>query len=198
MKKFIITSIYSQGSQAAVQGGHASDELSLIMKKENSKLSELYWNWAENFKTYVFLEMGNPKEIETLENWIKENKKTLNVPSAKFKEPALNNTVTACSFVAPKKLCENIQYNIKNLLTKLKQKGLKKLEFDNESFDFFKKELNGRWEDLEGYYPVVFNFVKKGKIEVIVEEEEKYRNLGSYTPEEFNFFLKVRFLRLAK
>ena len=46
MKKFIVTSLYSQGSQAAVQGGHASDELSLKMKKEDSSLSEMYWDWS--------------------------------------------------------------------------------------------------------------------------------------------------------
>lgn len=196
MKKFIVTSLYSQGSQAAVQGGHASDELSLKMNKESTELSELYWDWAENFKTYVYLEVGSPKEIENLENWISENKDELKVSSAHFKEEALNDTITACSFVAPTKLCENIQYNVKNLLTKMKQKGLKKFEFDKESFEFFENEFSGDWEDLAGYYPVRF-VLEENKVKVIVEGEETMC-LGSYTPVELNFFLKVRFLRLAK
>lgn len=195
LKKFIITSIYSKGSQAAVQGGHASDELSLKMKKEDTVLSKLYWTWSEEFKTYVYLEVGSPKEIEKLENWISENKDELEVSSANFKEEELNNTVTACCFVAPKKLCENIQYNVKNLLTKMKEKGLRKFEFDKESFKFFEENFSGSWEDLAGYYPV--HFVMNGdKIKVFVKAEETMC-LGSYTPNEFNFFLKVRFLRLA-
>ncbi len=196
MKKFIVTSLYSQGSQAAVQGGHASDELSLKMKKEDSSLSEMYWDWSENFKTYVYLEVGSPKEILALETWISENQKALGVPSAHFKEEELNDSVMACSFVAPTKLCENIQYNVKNLLTKMKENGLKKFEFDDEAFDFFKKEFSGSWEDVAGYYPVHF-VLEENKIKVLVYAEETMC-LGSYTPVEFNFFLKVRFLRLAK
>ena len=196
MKKFIVTSLYSQGSQAAVQGGHASDELSLKMKKENSSLSKLYWEWAENFKTYVFLEVGSPKEIENLENWLSENKEELNVASAHFKEEALNDSITACSFVAPTKLCENIQYNIQNLFNLLKEKGLQKFEFDEETFEFFKEEFCGSWKDVAGYYPV--HFISEGdKIKVLVYGEET-KCLGYYTPVEFNFFLKVRFLRLAR
>lgn len=196
MKKFIVTSLYSQGSQVAVQGGHASDELSLKMKKEDTELSKMYWDWSENFKTYVQLEVGSPREVAKLENWISENEKELRVPSAHFKEVELNDSVTACSFVAPTKLCENIQYNVKNLLTKMKEKGLKKFEFDDESFDFFKEEFSGSWEDLAGYYPVHF-VIEGDKIKVFVYAEETMY-LGSYTPVEFNFFLKVRFLRLAK
>lgn len=197
MKKFIITTLYSQGSQAAVQGGHASDEHSLLMHQEKSELSDLYWEWSKNHKTYVYLEVGQPKEIVDLYTWLKENEDSLNVSSAIFKEEALNDTVTAMSLVAPSKLCEGIQFNVKNLLNKLKEVDDSVVEFDEKAISLFKDELVS-WKDLAGYFPVQFFYDKESEgLRVVVHAEEK-KELGVYNIQELNFFLKFRFLRLAK
>jgi hypothetical protein len=197
LKKFIATLQYCQGSQASIQGGHASDELSLLMHSENSELSDLYWEWAENHKTYVFLELGTQAQVIDLHNWLTD-KEDLKVSSAIFKEEALNNSVTAISFVAPTKLCENIQFNVKNLLNKLKTLDDSLFEFTEKSFDLFKEELVF-WRDTDGYIPIQFIY-DRGLIRVVElnKERDVSREIGNYTFEELNFFLRVRFLSLKR
>ena len=196
MKKFIITTLYSQGAQAGIQGGHASDEHSLLMHKEKGKLSDLYWKWSEEFKTYVYLEVGHPVQLVELYDWLHQSE-DLNISSAIFKEEALNDTVTALSLVAPTKLCEGIQFNVKNLLTKLKTIDCSILEFNERAIEVFKEELIS-WRDVEGYVPIQFFYDEQSEGIKIVELGEENRDIGIYSINELNFFLKFRFLPLKR
>jgi hypothetical protein len=191
MKKFIITSLYSQARQASIQGGHASDELALAVgrgKYTNTPLADIYWDWNEQHKTYVDVEVGSPKDIISLFDWLRENEKELQAPSAIFKEEALNDSVTALSFVAPSKLCLNIQHFVSAFL-KVLQKKHKCTSFS---------ELKGK-SVHEIFNDAFLDFSVQFQIEdevITVRLNDSEEDPIEYTFAEFDFFVMFRHLRL--
>jgi hypothetical protein len=189
MKKYIIASMYHQGSQAFIQGGHASDELALSVidgDYTGTPLGDLYIDWNKNHKTYVNLEMNDQLTLMELHDWIKENQDSLSIPIAFFKEPMLNDTVTAISFVAPTKLSVNLQFTVRNLKDHIKKVGnLNSFHNILQSFNYL-CEVSG----------VKVDYCSKKEIFEFsyMQGEEKIEY--SYNAVELDYFLKVRFIRM--
>lgn len=120
-KLYTITSNYSQGSQVQIQGTHASDELFLRFEEEykNTSLGNVFYAWMKHDKTRVDLKINSPEDIEKIAYFFETYSKDLNIPFATFQEPALRNSTTAISFVAPDILCHPIQYAIRDLFFEL-------------------------------------------------------------------------------
>lgn len=100
---YVIVSHYSQGIQAAVQGGHALVELAY--RGESSVVKE----WASADKTLIFLRGGEPNDLDKLHRdlqnaWMNISIEKLlfePVPVARFQEPALGNVTTAVATILP-------------------------------------------------------------------------------------------------
>ncbi len=122
-KLYTITSNYSQGSQAQIQGIHSSDELFLRYEQEykNTVLGTIFFNWLDKDKTRVDLKINKPSDIEKLAELFQTYSDELSIPFAVFQEPELRFTTTAISFVAPDVLCHPIQYAIRDLFFELKK-----------------------------------------------------------------------------
>ena len=153
---------------------------------KDTVLGKVYLEWNKKHKTYVFLELPSQIEILELHSWLTEHEDTLSVPSAIFKEPALNDSVTAISFVAPEKLCLNIQFLVRNF----------------KNFLIEEHQINDFLEVKSGinYFCKISNChinyeVEKESFRVVVPEDgemvEHFFNVY-----ELEYFIKVRFLRL--
>lgn len=116
-KLFSITSMYSLAAQENIQATHADDELCLkvIQKELNLQENINYTDWITNFKTRVSLKVHSPKDVEKLSLFLEENKYELNIPFASFREPEMNDSMTAISLVAPLELCHPLQKEVNHL-----------------------------------------------------------------------------------
>jgi len=116
-KLYTITSNYSQGSQAQIQGTHASDELLLKFLEQytGNPLGDIFFKWLKEDKTRVDLKINSPKDIEKMADFFHNYSKDLSIPYAIFQEPELNNSTTAISFVGPDDLCHPIQSAVTDL-----------------------------------------------------------------------------------
>ncbi len=81
--------------QQGIQASHAIVEYSL---KESSSIQHLYQQWALNHKTIIILNAGTTGHFSSMENH-KKNLDKLKVEYSTFREPDLNNTMTAIVFI---------------------------------------------------------------------------------------------------
>lgn len=192
-KLYTITSNYSQGSQAFIQGIHASDELFLRYEKEykNTLLGNIFFNWLDKDKTRVDLKINKPTDIENLAALFAQHSESLLVPFAIFQEPELKNTTTAISFVAPDILCHPVQYAIKDLFFELK----KLKDEDTKINSFLDNFCISRVLNLVKFYSNGCTFLLSGQTNnVTIEYDDVSIELN---PAQLEFYRIVRHLPLS-
>ena len=191
MKKFIITASYHQAAQNLVQGGHSSDELALEVmdgRYKDTNLGDLYLEWNKEHKTYVNLELNNQFQIIELYDWFIENEDMLSVSCAIFKEPMLNDSVTAITLVAPQKLCYNIQYFVKGFQSHIAE-NYQTTDFHNlKDFIDYDCKMSG----------CKLSYNKKSRVFEVSFDNNGEEVVEKYNAFEMEFFLKIRFLPLKK
>lgn len=96
--------------QQAIQFGHAVVEYGLKYFKTRE-----YQHWAKNHKTFIILNGGTTNEgfglsmagsLQEHENYLKK----LNIKIAKFREPDLNDTLTAVVFLVDERVFDKKKY----------------------------------------------------------------------------------------
>lgn len=192
-KLYTITSNYSQGSQAPIQGTHASDELFLRYEQEykNTDLGNIFFSWLDKDKTRVDLKINKPSDIEKLAELFQNYSHELSIPFAVFQEPEMRFTTTAISFVAPDVLCHPIQYAIRDLFFELKKHKPKDLSI-NSFLDNF--SIANVLNSLKFYSNGCNILISSLSNTVSVEYDDVSIQL---TPAQLEFYRIVRHLSLA-
>ena len=78
------------GIQKGIQAGHAAIEYAL----QHGDTAP-FKNWAENHKTFIVLNGGSSRTMEDRVSELSE----LNIPHAIFREPDLNDSISAIAFL---------------------------------------------------------------------------------------------------
>ncbi len=117
MKKYHITTNYSQNQQMAVQQDHALTRLMLhILENPTSKDAQLFIEYAKKHETTICLNTSQPYDLIKFYSYIKFHQKELDIPVDFFQEMSLNNSMTALTFITNKKLSYNIYPEISKIL----------------------------------------------------------------------------------
>ena len=125
MKQYYITSMYSQGTQVAIQQDHALKEMLKNIENSDSDNDKTLFNeYNLNHQTTISLGVGQPLELLSLYSFIYEHQKKLNIPFGLFQEPSMNYTPTCLTFVTNEKLSVNLSFVINSLFKDLKINSL--------------------------------------------------------------------------
>lgn len=101
--------------QQSIQFGHAVVEYGQMVKREkDSSISELYDDWADNWKTFIILNGGtsnhvDPEYVGSMET-ILEELKANEVTLATFKEPDLNDMLSGIVFIVDERVFNRKKY----------------------------------------------------------------------------------------
>jgi hypothetical protein len=101
--------------QQAIQFGHAVVEYGQ-MAKTNSNVTELYDDWADNWKTFIILNGGTTNDKYQDEQYLgslNNHKVTLmknDIKIADFEEPDLNDALTAVVFIVDERVFNRKKY----------------------------------------------------------------------------------------
>jgi hypothetical protein len=101
--------------QQSIQFGHAVVEYGQMVKREkNSSISELYDDWADNWKTFIILNGGTSNHVDseyvgTMET-ILEELKANEVTLATFNEPDLNDMLSGIVFIVDERVFNRKKY----------------------------------------------------------------------------------------
>lgn len=98
-KRMYFLVMYNLSSIAkGIQAGHAALEYSQKYKNDKE-----YLDFVQNHKTFILLDGGTSKDmkkhLKTLKQW--------NMKHAEFKEPDLNNSISAIAFVLDENVYDN-------------------------------------------------------------------------------------------
>lgn len=195
-KLYTITSNYSQGSQVQIQGTHASDELFLKFEEEyrNTSLGNVFYAWMKHDKTRVDLKINSPEDIEKIAYFFETYSKDLNIPFATFQEPALRNSTTAISFVAPDILCQPVQYAIQELFFEL-IKCKKKDMIINSFVDNF--SIANVLNRLKFFTKGCTILISSQSNDVTIEYDDVSIQSIKLNPAQLEFYRTVRHLKLS-
>lgn len=102
MRLYVFVSFYCVGIQSGIQAGHLAHELvydyiSVGGSCEASKTRD----WAENHKTMIVLGSGEHTDQLELADKLEQLGSVLSLPTSRFYEPGLNNTLTATGIIVP-------------------------------------------------------------------------------------------------
>jgi hypothetical protein len=87
---YFFTMYNLSGIQKGIQAGHAAIEYALAYSEDPA-----YQNWARNHKTFIVLNGGSSVGMEDRLKELEE----LNIPHAIFREPDLNDSISAIAFL---------------------------------------------------------------------------------------------------
>jgi len=176
--------MYHKAEQSAIQGGHAEDELALAVMEgvyAGTERAKIFADCLRDHKTHIRLEMNSQFDLIELHNFIKDNEKDLGVPSALFKEPMLNDSVTAICFIAPTKLCKNAHFALRGLQDML-ERGVS-FEQVEENMEYYCKR-----SDVTAIYD------SESKLFSVIDRSGEQVEDYTYNISEVNLMLMIRFL----
>jgi hypothetical protein len=108
--------------QQGIQAYHATIEATQRFNNSNSISKENFDNWAKNWKTVIILNGGTSKTMEEHFEKLWENK----IGVSYFREPDLNNSMSAISFIVDERVFNKEKYpdfyHPNGLLSKEQQK----------------------------------------------------------------------------
>ena len=93
---------------AGIQYGHSVVEYALKYSDTN-----LYQDWAKNYKTFIILNGGTTNLSDTFPGTLNQNLeiiKTLNIPYSIFNEPDLGDQLTAITFIVDERVFNKKKY----------------------------------------------------------------------------------------
>lgn len=150
------------------------------------------------------LKVHSPKDIEKLSLFLENNKKYLNIPFAFFKEPEINNSMTAISLVAPKELCLPIQKEVNYLFSEISKlipiNSFIDLKDRNPQLELYKNillmdkniiQLNKEIDLIEKEIFFKINFI------TFNENDERQENSIFLNLAQLEFYRTVRQFKLA-
>lgn len=92
--------------QQGIQAYHATIEAVNSFGNSNTINEEQFKNWAQNWKTVIILNGGTSKDIELHHDILWKNKVRHNY----FREPDLNNAMSAISFIVDERVFNKEKY----------------------------------------------------------------------------------------
>ena len=101
--------------QQSIQFGHAVVAYGQMVKREkNQSISELYDDWADNWKTFIILNGGtsnhvDPEYVGSMEGILEELKKN-DINLATFNEPDLNDMLSGIVFIVDERVFNRKKY----------------------------------------------------------------------------------------
>jgi hypothetical protein len=151
------------GMQAGIQGSHAKDQFEIKYGHTPE-----YKEWLHNCKTVIVLDggttndgihscYGETPEIGTMQEHISALR-LKDIPHAFFKEPDLNNAMTAIAFIADERVFNNVDYPryIDFCRTKMEDWEFE-YAFKSGNYDIYEVQsrfaiLTSQWQSLVGGY----------------------------------------------
>ena len=98
MRMYFFTMYNLSGIQKGIQCGHAAVEYSRLAI--TCETHSQYFEFADKHKTFIVLDGGNSNDMITRSCELD----SLNIPHACFREPDLNDSMSAIAFILPEEI----------------------------------------------------------------------------------------------
>lgn len=137
LRMYGMTIYQLSGIQGGIQFGHAKDEYESLAYIVGGTTLDTYQRWRDKWKTYIILNGGTTNDSKESPGTIQLYMKllsSLGVKLAAFREPDLNDSVTALAFLVDERIFNRMKYPDPSWMKNLRIDMLSSVDVDFSNY----------------------------------------------------------------